>query len=307
MAIPERMVWPFPRPNPAWLWNEGFGWIRADRAYAYGEQVTAHAAVVFLTVSGSGCFRWRGREVRVGAGDASVIAGVDGGIRWSTDGDHWEFYWLHLTGAGGEALAVQAGLRPPLLRAPLAAAARRAVSAEFERLLRLDHRVPGDAPVAQRIGLPLYLRILEACVAAAVPAEPTLVRGRPLLAAIDDYLARPEPMGDRVAEVARRLAVTPEHLARLVRRETGRTVKALLRERRLEQACRLLRTSDLPVAAVGAAVGYPDPFHFSRVFAAYAGMPASTYRQAAARPVSPPRRRTATARRSSSSPSSRRR
>lgn len=279
------MIWPFPSPNPAWLWNEGFGWIRAGRSYAFGEQVTSHTTLAFLTVSGAGRFHWRGNDIRVGAGDASLVAGVDRGIRWATDGDHWEFYWLHLTGAGGEALAAQAGLRSPLLRTPLPLVERRAARAGFERLLRLDVRRTGDATVAQRIGLPLYLRFLDACAAAAAPEAPVLVRGQPLLAAIDDYLARPEPKGDRVGEVARRLGVTPEYLARLVRRATGRTVKALLRERRLEHACRLLRTTDMPIASVGEAVGYADPYHFSRVFAAYAGVPASRYRKAAARPV----------------------
>ncbi|HYE07408.1 MAG TPA: AraC family transcriptional regulator [Planctomycetota bacterium] len=281
------MRWPFPGPSPTWLWNEGFGWIRADRAYGYGEQVDAHTTLVFLTVSGAGRFRWRGRETRVGAGDLSLVAGVDRGIRWSTDADHWEFYWLHLTGAGGEALAAQAGQRPPLLRAPVAAATRRLLRSGFERLLRLDPRRSADAALAQRLGLPLYLRVLETCGTAAAPARPVLVRGQPLLAAIDDYLARPDPAGDRVGEIARRLRITPEHLARLVRAATGRTVKALLRERRLEHACRLLRTSELPVAEVGAMVGYADPYHFSRVFAAYAGVPATRYRRAAARPVAP--------------------
>jgi AraC family transcriptional regulator, arabinose operon regulatory protein len=291
MTIDHRMRWPFPGPTPTWLWNEGFGWIRGERSYGYGEQVTAHTTLVFLTVAGAGRFSWRGRETRVGAGDASIVAGIDRGIRWATDGELWEFYWMHLNGAGGEALAAQAGLRPPLLRAPLAAPARRLVRSGFERLLRLDPRRPGDAPVAQRLGLPLYLRVLEACSTAASPAAPVLVRGQPLLAAIDDYLARPEPAGDRVGEIARRLGITPEHLARLVRTATGRTVKALLRERRLEHACRLLRTTTLPVARIGAAVGYPDPYHFSRVFAAHAGVPATQYRRAAAGPVTPGRGR----------------
>ncbi len=215
----------------------------------------------------------------------SIVAGVDGGIRWATAGEAWEFYWQHLTGAGGEALAVQAGIRPPLLCAQLSAAERKTVRSGFERLLRLDVREPDDALVAQRIGIPMYLRCLDGCSTAASPVMPVLVRGTPLLAAIDDYLARPAPQSDRVDEIARRLAVSPEHLARLVRRATGRTVKALLRERRIEQACRLLRTTSLPIAAIGDAVGYPDAFHFSRVFAVSVGMPATAYRRAAVLPV----------------------
>ena len=47
---------------------------------------------------------------------------------------------------------------------------------------------------------------------------------------------------------------------------TGLSPRAFLERRRIERAARDLLTGDRPIAAVGRAHGFEDPFHFSRVF-----------------------------------------
>lgn len=66
--------------------------------------------------------------------------------------------------------------------------------------------------------------------------------------------------------------------------DTGTTVAAWIRGRRLEAARRDLADplqAEVPVGAVGARWGLPDPAHFSRVFRAAHGCSPSSYRQAA--------------------------
>jgi AraC-like DNA-binding protein len=73
-----------------------------------------------------------------------------------------------------------------------------------------------------------------------------------------------EPLG--LGEIADALAVSPSHLTRLVRRATGRSVGDWVRDRRIEEARRLLRQSDAPVEAIAREVGYSDVTHFRRQF-----------------------------------------
>lgn len=68
-----------------------------------------------------------------------------------------------------------------------------------------------------------------------------------------------------VAEVAVAAGVSHNHLTRLFRAETGTTVVAHIRQRRLHRARHLLRESTLPIAAVAAAVGIPDLQAFNKV------------------------------------------
>ncbi|MCX2979573.1 AraC family transcriptional regulator [Halieaceae bacterium IMCC14734] len=56
------------------------------------------------------------------------------------------------------------------------------------------------------------------------------------------------------------------------------TLAQLLDDWRLQQACRKLRNTDLSVADVGSAVGYPDPTSFSRAFRRWTGMSPRDYR-----------------------------
>lgn len=61
-----------------------------------------------------------------------------------------------------------------------------------------------------------------------------------------------------VPDVARAAGVSHNHLIRLFRAETGVTVVAYIRRRRMERARHLLRESTMPIPAVAAAVGIED-------------------------------------------------
>jgi AraC family L-rhamnose operon transcriptional activator RhaR len=91
-------------------------------------------------------------------------------------------------------------------------------------------------------------------------------------------------------ELAGQLCIGPFHLVRLFKRWLGMPPIAWSNRRRAERAAILLATTDEPVAAIGAQVGWPDPSYFSRRFRQEFGVGARTYRarshehQAAAHP-----------------------
>ena len=82
-----------------------------------------------------------------------------------------------------------------------------------------------------------------------------------------------------LAELCARLYVGPFHLARLFGRSVGMPPMHYLARGAPERAAGLLAATDQPVAAVGAAVGWPDPSQFSRRFRAEFGASPRAYRQ----------------------------
>ncbi|MDL2317606.1 helix-turn-helix domain-containing protein [Eubacteriales bacterium OttesenSCG-928-A19] len=66
--------------------------------------------------------------------------------------------------------------------------------------------------------------------------------------------------------LAQNLYVSREHLSRLLRQETGKTFTDHLSEMRLVHVCRLLATTDLPLASIAERTGFIDPNYLSRVF-----------------------------------------
>lgn len=84
-----------------------------------------------------------------------------------------------------------------------------------------------------------------------------------------------------LAEVARQLGVSSEHLSRTFHRCIGETPAAWYRRHRLERACELLRTADLPVQEVAARCGYPSPAYFIASFRAALGTTPARWRMGA--------------------------
>ena len=68
-------------------------------------------------------------------------------------------------------------------------------------------------------------------------------------------------------------------LSKLIKTETGSTSKELLQQKRLHQAARLIRETDLPVSDVITLVGYDNTSYFYRVFREEFGLTPREYRQ----------------------------
>ena len=77
---------------------------------------------------------------------------------------------------------------------------------------------------------------------------------------------------------AGRLSVTEARLNDICRRVASRPSKEIVHERLLQEACRMLRFSAMPVSEISYQLGFADPAYFSRFFAKRIGMPPSQYR-----------------------------
>lgn len=82
-----------------------------------------------------------------------------------------------------------------------------------------------------------------------------------------------------LAELASEADVTPEHLARTFRRQTGCTVGDLLRRTRLLRATGALRRTSLSLSQVAHEAGFADQSHMTRVFRRYLGVTPLGYRR----------------------------
>lgn len=91
----------------------------------------------------------------------------------------------------------------------------------------------------------------------------------------------------QVDEYAAALAVTPTHLTRVCRAVTGKAASALIQDRLLLEARRLLAHTGLRVGEIAHALGYVDPAYFTRVFTARLRQTPTAFRAAAERRPAP--------------------
>ena len=94
------------------------------------------------------------------------------------------------------------------------------------------------------------------------------------------YLSRNLAEEVSIADVARRVCLSPSRLAHLFREHTGVNILSWLEEQRMIVAKHLLRSSRYQIARVAGLVGYHDQMYFSRVFRKRLGMSPSEFRRA---------------------------
>ena len=105
------------------------------------------------------------------------------------------------------------------------------------------------------------------------------------LSRLSPYVARAIGLiGDRYGEqlslktVADAVGVSPAHLSRLFKQETGKVFRVFFTRVRVELAKRLIRTDGTKLKAIGRRVGFNDASHLSRHFQKYEGCRPGAYR-----------------------------
>ncbi|MDN3354215.1 AraC family transcriptional regulator [Actinomadura sp. DC4] len=224
-------------------------------------------AIVIICVEGAGWCRLPSGRAEVEAGQALVIpAGVPHEYGAAGD-DPWTIWWLHLGGA--DVAELVGALTGPVVRV---GDVYRAVSLidEVLTLMERDDSVRGRQAAA---GAAWHLLALLAASQTGAPASRTEA-----IHQAQRYLR--EHLGARtsVAELATLARLSPSHFAALFRRATGTGVLQYQTRLRMSRARELLDTTDRSVAEIARALGYADPFYFSRQFRSVHGTSPSAYR-----------------------------
>lgn len=162
------------------------------------------------------------------------------------------------------------------------AAAQHECNAIIEALQR---EMDSDRPAAARAAachLGLLSVWLERQVAASADdraAPPDAARR--LAARYASLLEREFRSGLGVADYAAALGVTPTHLTRACKQACARSASALLQDRVLFEARRLLAETRMPVRAVSEALGFTSPAYFARAFQHRTGLTPTAFRRGA--------------------------
>lgn len=81
-----------------------------------------------------------------------------------------------------------------------------------------------------------------------------------------------------VEEIAAQVFLSPEYFRRLFKKMTGESVRSYLHKLRIDEACRLLSVTDMPIGDICAAVGYQDMKSFYQTFKQMTGKTPKEYR-----------------------------
>ena len=245
-----------------------------------GDHAHAHDFLVLAYFErGAGSFRRGNREWPLRTGDAYVIA--PGEVVRLSDYDHSTAEgWCVFFPPGiiaSEALGGSLGWKAhPLLlgfagraadgaqRLPVPAGERAAWSQHVKAIERELHE-PRDGSAEAALAHLTLLLVSAARISVDIGQDFRL-RSEPLMAAVFEFIEEHYREPISLATIAAEAGLTPGHLTTVVRRKTGRTVQRWITERRMAEARKLLRETDLTVEAVAARTGYRQPSFFIKHF-----------------------------------------
>lgn len=214
-------------------------------------------------------------------GPGEIAVSPPGRVRLTatSKGKRLTFYWLAFSGTlstdyirfidpSGQVTRV--GLNPELI-------------AQFEKLCRLHDLQLASFTVNRFVNGANLLKALLTSIPVLVSREANEKKDRIDLDRIRGFMAKRLDDPLRLEEMARIANLSPYHFARTFKKLTGLAPMRYFTQMRLQHACSLLETTQLPIKQISFAVGYPDPQYFSRSFCQAFGMTPHAYRNRASR------------------------
>lgn len=151
------------------------------------------------------------------------------------------------------------------------------VSAQLGGLLaELTNVVSSTQSYRQQIAVGLAHATLG--VLAGMAPQASQVPASTRLAQFDALIAAHIGKGWGPAQFASALNMTTGHLSRLCRDATGTAASTYIERAIMEEACRMLAFTRMPVAEIGYRLGFADPSYFSKRFRATRRLTPSAYR-----------------------------
>jgi AraC-like DNA-binding protein len=156
----------------------------------------------------------------------------------------------------------------PVWRAPLTPTDADATALDgVLDLLRSEYRRAADLPLEVQIDVVRHLlSVLVLRLAHAQGARATTVSGNEAFRRFQRAVERDFTRTHQVEDYAHTLGYSVRTLTRATRSAVGTGAKAFIDDRVLLEARRLLWHTDLPTAAIGDRLGFPDPTVFTRFF-----------------------------------------
>lgn len=151
----------------------------------------------------------------------------------------------------------------------------------ISHILRIDQEMQEDLSGRVRsVRMHLYLLLLEAKRSYERQGLQYASAGQDLVGRFRRLVGQHYMDKRQVSDYASLLAVTPNHLGRVVKEATGRTPSDMIRDMLLIEAKSLLKYTAFSVAEIGYRLDFSDPGTFGRFFRRGAGVTPLDYRHA---------------------------
>lgn len=147
-------------------------------------------------------------------------------------------------------------------------------------LEKIEREIAANAPAMDR-ALTAYSLLISAWISRELSRKESAIANASSHRLAELFVERLEAQfrtGKGIADYAVQLQVTPTHLSRVCKEASGRPAHALLSERVMYEARRLLADTDMPAREIAEQLGFSSAAYFTRAFSQATGRTPSQFR-----------------------------
>ncbi len=122
-------------------------------------------------------------------------------------------------------------------------------------------------------------RYLEYIVRTAVSYLDSVGEEQTVIGQVKEYIDHHYQEDISRNTIARKVFLNPDYLARIFKNETGMSLGAYIKKRRIDEAKKLLAQTNVHINEIAIRVGYENPSYFSYIFRKYTGLTPKEYRR----------------------------
>lgn len=237
------------------------GYEECEPGHSFGPAVRKSYMFHYIT-QGKGTYTVDGKVYHLKKGDIFFIE-PGNEVSYQADADDpWGYGWVGLTGAHAESYLK----RTSFFDCPVA---RYDKSDELSLMLIDLQRAYALKPEIRDLALNHVLYKLLAFLVTNFPAArlQNKDKTKEYISRTMEYCLSRVDAPVSVQEAASFLGLDRSYLSRLFKKETGISLKDYIWKTKEEEACRLLRTTSLPIHVIARSVGFEDSLYFSKNFA----------------------------------------
>ncbi|MEG0457844.1 MAG: AraC family transcriptional regulator [Oscillospiraceae bacterium] len=236
----------------------------------YGPDVRDHFLIHYV-VSGKGILSFSDKKYQIKSGDAFIVYPGQTAYYAADNSDPWVYYWVGFNGTETDRLLrlTDFSISSPIINFH--------PNDKLERDIFDIYKASGNTPSdeARMIGK-LYL-FLSRLIKTSEKTKNITYSNFDYIEKAVKFIMFNYSRNIDVCDIADYVGISRSHLYRLFIKHLNIPPNEYLSKFRINEACSLLRKSDLSIGEIAFSVGFSDQLYFSRVFKKQKGIAPSAY------------------------------
>lgn len=226
-----------------------------------------HENILIYCISGSGTIQIHGQSYLIKPNSYFVIPAHKSHSYWASENDPWSIYWIHFGGTKSYCFEKFFGV-PTIIKTVTTSRVDDRINLFNEILTSLELGFSKEN--IEFANLSLNCLLASFFYVETYRASKGYQSKNPVDQAIffmQENLAR----SIKIQDIANHVQLSESHLSKIFRNKTGSSPFDYFINLKMQEAIRLLTNKSLRIKEVAFALGYEDPFYFSRLFKKHIG------------------------------------